>query len=75
MKSFLPILNATKYVGGSALILGIIVFLYGFFVSDYGNVTGIGIGTIMGAVFIFVMGIFLVASEEMVNKIRGKNAK
>ena len=75
MKSFLPILNATKYVGGSILILGIALFLYGFFVSDYGNVTGIGIGTIMGAVFIFVMGIFLVASEEMVTKIRGKAIK
>ena len=37
MKSFLPILNATKYVGGSILILGIALFLYGFFVSDYGK--------------------------------------
>ena len=75
MKSFLPILNATKYVCGSILILGIALFLYGFFVSYYGNITGIGIGTIMGAVFIFVMGIFLVASEEMVTKIRGRKAK
>ena len=66
------ILNATKYVGGTILTLGIAIFLYGFFVSGYGSVTGIGIGTIMGAVFIFVMGIFLVASEEMVTKIRGK---
>ena len=54
---------------------GIALFLYGFFVSDYGNITGIGIGTIMGAVFIFVMGIFLVASEEMIIKIRGRKAK
>ena len=75
MKSFLHILNATKYVGGSILILGIALFLYGFFVSDYGNITGIGIGTIMGAVFIFVMGIFLVASEEMIIKIRGRKDK
>jgi uncharacterized membrane protein len=29
-------------------------------------VTGIGIGTIMGAIFIFLMGVFLVISEEMV---------
>jgi magnesium-transporting ATPase (P-type) len=75
VKSFLPILKATKYVGGSTLILGIALFIYGFFVSDYGNVTGIGIGTIMGAVFIFVMGIFLVASEEMVTKIRGRKTE
>ncbi len=66
------ILNATKYVGGAILTFGIAIFLYGFFVSDYSSVTGIGIGAIMGAVFIFVMGIFLVASEEMVTKVQGK---
>lgn len=30
--------------------------------------TGIGIGTIMGAVFIFLMGVFFVATEEMLEK-------
>ena len=54
-------LNATRYVGGTVLTIGIAIFLYGFFVSDYSTVTGIGIGTVMGAVFIFLMGCFLVA--------------
>ncbi|RFA34503.1 hypothetical protein CAI16_11375 [Virgibacillus dokdonensis] len=56
------LLKATKYVGART---GIAIFLYGFFVSDYSYITGIGIGTVMGAVFIFLMGVFLVATEEM----------
>ncbi|SHH64408.1 MULTISPECIES: hypothetical protein [Virgibacillus] len=59
------LLKATKYVGASILLTGIAIFLYGFFVSDYSYITGIGIGTVMGAVFIFLMGVFLVATEEM----------
>jgi hypothetical protein len=68
MKSHLKMLNAVKYVGGTILTIGISIFLYGFFVSDYGPVIGIGIGTVMGAVFIFLMGIFFVATEEMFEK-------
>lgn len=66
MESRLKLLNATKYVGAILLTMGIAIFLYGSFVSDYRAVMGIGIGTVMGAVFIFLMGMFLVASEEMV---------
>lgn len=70
MESYVKILNAVKYIGGTVLIIGIVIFLYGFFVTDYSSVTGIGIGTVMGAAFIFLMGVFLVASEEMVTKIK-----
>ena len=65
MESKTKILNAVKYIGSTILALGVAIFLYGFFVSDYGAVTGIGIGTVMGAVFIFLMGVFFVATEEM----------
>ncbi|GAA0413167.1 MAG: hypothetical protein ACQEWU_13105 [Bacillota bacterium] len=61
-------LNAVKYVGATVLFIGIALFAYGFFVSGYSVVTGIGIGTIMGAVFIFLMGIFFVATEEVIKK-------
>jgi hypothetical protein len=63
-----------KYVGGTLLILGIIIFLYGIIASDNSLVTGMGIGTVMGAVFIFLMGVFLVASEDMVTKIKDGKA-
>lgn len=68
MQSFGKVLNAVKYAGGIILTLGIAIFLYGFFGSDYSAITGIGIGTIMGAVFIFLMGVFFVTTEEMLEK-------
>lgn len=68
MDSKIKILNAVKYVGGTALIFGIVSFLFGFFVSDYSYFTGIGIGASIGAVFIFLMGVFFVVTEEMTEK-------
>jgi ABC-type transport system involved in multi-copper enzyme maturation permease subunit len=61
-------LNAVKYLGGSILTLGIIIFLFGMFASSSGVITSIGIGTVMGAVFIFLMGVFFVATEEVLDK-------
>jgi len=68
METKLKILNAVKIVGLIILAIGISIFLYGFFVSDYSAITGIGIGTVMGATFIFLMGVFFVATEEMHEK-------
>lgn len=64
----LKMLSAVKVVGLTVLLVGISIFLYGFFVSDYSAITGIGIGTVMGAIFIFLMGVFFVATEEMLEK-------
>lgn len=68
METKLKMLNAVKIVGLSVLAIGISIFLYGFFVSDYSAITGIGIGTVMGAIFIFLMGVFFVVTEEMLEK-------
>ncbi len=65
MNSRMKMVKATKNVGGTILTLGIMTFLYGFFASDYSAITGIGIGTVMGAVFIFLIGMVFVAAEEM----------
>ena len=65
MESKWKMLNAVKYVGFTILIIGISIFLYGFFISDYSTITSIGIGTVMGAIFIFLMGVFFVVTEEM----------
>ena len=70
METKLKMLNAVKVVGITVLIIGISIFLYGFFVSDYSSITGIGIGTVMGAIFIFLMGVFFVATEEMQEKVK-----
>ncbi|WP_225986139.1 hypothetical protein [Psychrobacillus glaciei] len=66
MEKYKNMLNATRYVGGTLLSIGIAIFLYGIFISEYNAVMGVGIGTVMGAVFIFLIGMFLIASEEMV---------
>jgi hypothetical protein len=77
MESKLKMLNAVKVVALTVLIIGVSIFLYGFFVSDYSTITGIGIGTVMGAIFIFLMGVFFVVTEEMLEKVgqrmRGAN--
>lgn len=66
METYTKMLQVTRYVGAAVLTIGISLFLYGVFVSELSTMTGIGIGTVMGAVFIFLIGLFLVASEEMV---------
>ncbi|KOP82596.1 hypothetical protein ACFFHH_23555 [Cytobacillus solani] len=62
------ILKIVNYVGVTLSTIGLIIFTFGFFGNGNNILTPIGIGTIMGAVFIFVMGIFFVATEEMLNK-------
>ncbi|MFE8694773.1 hypothetical protein ACFYKT_00210 [Cytobacillus sp. FJAT-53684] len=62
------ILKIVNYVGVTLLTIGMIIFLFGFFTNGSSILTPIGLGTVMGAVFIFVMGIFFVATEEMLNK-------
>jgi hypothetical protein len=69
MESKSKMLNAVKVVGFTLLVIGISIFLYGFFVSEYSTITGIGIGTVMGAIFIFLMGVFFVVTEEMLEKV------
>lgn len=66
MESYVKMLHATKIVGAALLTIGIAVFLYGTLISDYSTVMGVGIGIVMGAVFTFIIGMILVASEEMI---------
>ncbi|USK41554.1 hypothetical protein LIS77_25605 (plasmid) [Cytobacillus firmus] len=69
MESKIKVLNTLKFTSGSITIIGIVIFILGLFESGFSILTPIGVGTIVGAVFIFLMGMFLVASEEMVTKI------
>lgn len=67
MNTRMKILHATKWAGSVTLLTGIMIFLYGI-VSGLMPVTGIGIGAIVGAVMFFLMGMFFIATEEMVEK-------
>ncbi|WP_163099057.1 hypothetical protein [Peribacillus alkalitolerans] len=62
------LLNAVKTVGLLVLSIGVMIFSLSFWVSDYEYLAPIGIGTVVGAVFIFLIGVFFVATEEMLNK-------
>jgi hypothetical protein len=68
MNSNTKVLHAAKFVGGSLLLIGLIILSYSIYVSDSNILAGVGVGTIVGAVFIFLMGIFFVATEEMLEK-------
>ncbi|MFT4415913.1 hypothetical protein ACLM5H_18800 [Fredinandcohnia humi] len=68
MESKLKLLNACKVIGGSLFLFGVVLFMLGLFVSGYSILTPLGIGTVVGAVFIFLMGVFFVVTEEMLEK-------
>ena len=66
MENYVKMLHATKLVGAVLLTIGIAIFLYGTLISEFSTIMGVGIGVVMGAVFIFLIGMILVASEEMI---------
>ncbi|WP_405097060.1 hypothetical protein [Oceanobacillus sp. FSL H7-0719] len=68
MKTHATILRAVKYICGTLVLLGIAIFAFGVYVGDYQGIVGIGIGSVMSAAFIWIMGVFLVATEEMISK-------
>jgi hypothetical protein len=68
MRSREKFLNAVTYVGLTVLSLGVLGFIIGLFVTDFKVLVPIGIGTSVGAVFIFLIGVFLVVTEEMLEK-------
>lgn len=68
MVSQTTILKAVKNLCGILLVIGVSTFLAGVFGNASSAWTGIGIGTVMGAVFIFLMGIFFTATQEMLDK-------
>lgn len=61
-------LNAVTYVGLTILTIGILAFILGLLVTGFNILVPIGIGTVVGAVFIFLIGVFLVVTEEMLEK-------
>lgn len=61
------LLNFVKFVGLTLLIAGVIMFGIGFTGNGFNTLTPIGLGTIVGAVFIFLIGVFFVATEEMID--------
>lgn len=61
------LLKGLSLVCGTLIIIGAMMFIYGYFVSAIPVVTAVGIGLAEGGTFIFIMGLFLVAVEENIN--------
>ncbi|MDQ0971939.1 hypothetical protein QFZ31_001817 [Neobacillus niacini] len=68
MKGRERLLNAVTYVGLIVLTLGILTFMAGLIVNGFSILVPVGIGTSVGAVFIFLIGVFLVVTDEMLEK-------
>lgn len=68
MSQYTRMLNIVKLIGGTVLTIGIILFALGSIVSGYNALIPLGIGTIVGAGTIFIMGIFFVATEEILHR-------
>ncbi|WP_051348711.1 hypothetical protein [Peribacillus kribbensis] len=62
------LLKSVINVAAPILLIGIGLFLKGFFESGSSIWTPIGIGTVMGSIFIFLMGMFLIATDEVLEK-------
>ncbi|WP_347861160.1 hypothetical protein U0355_10760 [Salimicrobium sp. PL1-032A] len=58
-------LNTVQYAGASILIIGIVTFLLSMMGVGDRTLTMVSVGLVMGSVFIFMMGLFLVMSEEL----------
>lgn len=66
MNTHTKILRAVQFICSALVILGIFLFTLGIIVSDYNYLVGIGVGAAISAAFIWLMGVFLVATEEMI---------
>lgn len=65
MKMNSKTLNTVQYAGASILIIGIVTFLLSMMGVGDRTLTMVSVGLVMGSVFIFMMGLFLVMSEEL----------
>lgn len=60
--------NTVNFVCITILLIGIILLITGYVGSGYSKLAAIGIGTIIGAIFIFIIGMFFITTEEMLEK-------
>ena len=65
MNSHEKIIRLTKLIAVFLFITGTLTLIYGI-MSNFGSIIGIGVGVEVGAIFIVLMSLFFVATEEMV---------
>ena len=65
MNSHEKFIRLTKLIAVFLFITGTLTLIYGI-MSNFGSIIGIGVGVEVGAIFIVLMSLFFVATEEMV---------
>lgn len=65
MNSHEKIISLTKLIAIILFFAGTVTLLYGI-IGSFGSIIGIGVGVEVGAIFIVLMSMFFVATEEMV---------
>lgn len=64
------VLNAVRAVSISLLTIGLIILTLSLLSINSSTLTAVGIGTISGAVVIFLMGVFFAVTDEVIGKTR-----
>lgn len=72
MTTPVQILHAVKLFCGTCLAAGLILLALGLFGSG-ANVAAVGIGAVIAAVLLFVMGLFFAAAEEQLQTAGGRD--
>jgi hypothetical protein len=65
MNSHEKIISFTKLIAIFLFFTGTLTLVYGI-IGNFGSIIGIGVGVEVGAVFIVLISMFFVATEEMV---------
>ena len=65
MNSHEKIISFTKLIAIFLFFIGTLTLVYGI-IGNFGSIIGIGVGVEVGAVFIVLISMFFVATEEMV---------
>ena len=65
MNSHEKIISFTKFIAIFLFFTGTLTLVYGI-IGNFGSIIGIGVGVEVGAVFIVLISMFFVATEEMV---------
>ena len=65
MSSHEKIISFTKLIAIFLFLTGTLTLVYGI-IGNFGSIIGIGVGVEVGAVFIVLISMFFVATEEMV---------
>lgn len=61
-------MTVVKAVAGILGVIGLVLIVAGMFATGYNLLLAFGVGTVTGAVFLFLIGLFMAMADEMMVK-------